>query len=55
MKKAVIIGAGPGGYSAAVRLAKAGLDVTLIDKKYVGGACLNLGCIPTKILLFQQL
>ena len=51
MKKVVIIGAGPGGYSAAVRLAKAGLDVTLIDKKYIGGTCLNVGCIPTKTLL----
>ena len=51
MKKVVIIGAGPGGYYAAIKLAKAGLDVTLIDKSYIGGTCLNVGCIPTKILL----
>ncbi len=50
-KKVVIIGAGPGGYYTAVKLAKAGLDVTLIDKKYPGGTCLNVGCIPTKALL----
>ena len=50
-KKIVIIGAGPGGYHAAVKLAKAGMDVTLIDKKYAGGTCLNIGCIPTKTLL----
>ncbi len=51
MKKITIIGAGPGGYHAAVKLAKAGMDVTLIDKKYAGGTCLNIGCIPTKTLL----
>ena len=50
--KTVIIGAGPGGYHTAVRLAKAdSLEVTLIDKKYTGGTCLNIGCIPTKTLL----
>ena len=51
MKRVIIIGAGPGGYYTAVKLAKAGLDVTLIDKKYAGGTCLNIGCIPTKALL----
>ncbi|MBI3590860.1 MAG: dihydrolipoyl dehydrogenase [Candidatus Melainabacteria bacterium] len=51
MKKVAIIGCGPGGYYAAVRLASAGLDVTLIDKQYAGGTCLNVGCIPTKVLL----
>lgn len=51
MKKVIVIGAGPGGYSAAVRLAKKGFEVTLIDKNYAGGTCLNVGCIPTKTLL----
>ena len=51
MKKVVIIGAGPGGYHTAIRLAKAGRDITLIDKNYAGGTCLNIGCIPTKTLL----
>ncbi len=51
MKKVVVIGAGPGGYQIAVRLAKKGLKVTLIDEKYAGGTCLNVGCIPTKSLL----
>ena len=53
MKKVIVIGAGPGGYSVAVRLAKKGFEVTLIDKNYVGGTCLNVGCIPTKTLLDQ--
>ena len=52
-KKIVVIGAGPGGYQTAVRLSKAGLDVTLIDEKYAGGTCLNVACIPTKTLLDQ--
>lgn len=51
MKKVVIIGAGPGGYYAALLLSGANLDVTLIDKEYTGGTCLNIGCIPTKTLL----
>jgi len=51
MKKIVIIGSGPGGYYAALKLGKAGLDVTLVDKEYIGGTCLNIGCIPTKTLL----
>lgn len=51
MKKIVIVGAGPGGYYAAVQLANAGYEVTLVDKKYAGGTCLNIGCIPSKTLL----
>ncbi len=50
-KRIVIIGAGPGGYVAAVRAAHLGADVTLIEKKAIGGTCLNVGCIPTKVLL----
>lgn len=44
----IIIGAGPGGYHTAVHAAKDGLKVTIIEKKYPGGTCLNEGCIPTK-------
>jgi len=50
-KKLIIIGAGPGGYVAALRGARLGFDVTLIEKDKVGGVCLNVGCIPTKALL----
>lgn len=48
---AVIIGAGPGGYVAAIRAAQLGLKVTLVEEKHLGGVCLNWGCIPTKALL----
>lgn len=47
----VIIGAGPGGYVAAIRLAQSGKNVCLIEKSYLGGTCLNVGCIPTKTML----
>ena len=50
-KRIVIIGAGPGGYVAAVHAAHLGASVTLIEKKSIGGTCLNVGCIPTKVLL----
>jgi len=46
-----IIGAGPGGYVAALRAADAGLDVTLIERAEPGGTCLNVGCIPSKALI----
>lgn len=46
-----IIGAGPGGYVAAIKAAQAGKKVALIDKSHLGGTCLNVGCIPTKTLL----
>jgi dihydrolipoamide dehydrogenase len=46
-----IIGAGPGGYVAAIRAAQLGQSVALIDKDLLGGCCLNVGCIPTKTLL----
>jgi dihydrolipoamide dehydrogenase len=47
----IIIGAGPGGYEMAERAGHKGLKVLLIEKKYLGGVCLNWGCIPTKTLL----
>lgn len=47
----VIIGAGPGGYVAAIRAGQLKIKTTLIEKKYIGGVCLNVGCIPTKALL----
>lgn len=47
-KKIAIIGAGPGGYVAAIRAAQLGANVTLIENREVGGTCLNRGCIPTK-------
>ena len=46
-----IIGAGPGGYVAAIRAAQLGLKTALIEKEHLGGVCLNWGCIPTKALL----
>ena len=45
-----VLGAGPGGYVAAIRAAKLGLKTILIEKGYLGGVCLNTGCIPTKAL-----
>ncbi len=46
-----IIGSGPGGYTAAIRAAQLGKSVALIEKLYIGGVCLNVGCIPTKSIL----
>lgn len=47
----VVLGAGPGGYVAAIRAAQLGQKVAIIEKEYWGGVCLNVGCIPTKSLL----
>ena len=47
----LIIGGGPGGYVASIIAAKSGAEVTLIEKKDLGGTCLNRGCIPTKTIL----
>ncbi len=47
----LVIGGGPGGYSAAITAAKKGLSVALFEKEHIGGTCLNVGCIPTKYLL----
>jgi|LSQX01.3.fsa_nt_gb dihydrolipoamide dehydrogenase len=53
MKKfdVVVIGAGPGGYVAAIRASQLGLKAAIIDKQWLGGVCLNVGCIPSKALL----
>lgn len=50
-RKIVIIGSGPGGYHAAISLAKSNYDITTVEKNLIGGTCLNVGCIPTKVLL----
>jgi dihydrolipoamide dehydrogenase len=47
----VVIGAGPGGYVAAIRAAQLGQKTAIIDKQWLGGVCLNVGCIPSKALL----
>ncbi|MDD2331087.1 MAG: FAD-dependent oxidoreductase [Candidatus Cloacimonetes bacterium] len=47
----IIIGSGPGGYVAAIRAGQTGLKTLVIDEKYIGGMCLNWGCIPTKSIL----
>ncbi|MDP3769465.1 MAG: dihydrolipoyl dehydrogenase [Candidatus Sungbacteria bacterium] len=51
IKDLVVIGAGPGGYAAAILAAKKGMAVTLVEKNKPGGTCLQIGCIPSKILL----
>ncbi|PKK91126.1 MAG: dihydrolipoyl dehydrogenase [Candidatus Wallbacteria bacterium HGW-Wallbacteria-1] len=48
---AVILGGGPGGYVCAIRCAQYGLNVALVERQYLGGTCLNWGCIPTKALV----
>lgn len=47
----VVLGAGPGGYVAAIRASQLGLKSAIIDKQWLGGVCLNVGCIPSKALL----
>lgn len=47
----VVLGAGPGGYVAAIRASQLGLKTAIIDKQWLGGICLNVGCIPSKALL----
>ncbi|MDT0446842.1 dihydrolipoyl dehydrogenase [Streptomyces johnsoniae] len=47
----VVLGAGPGGYTAAVRASQLGLRTAVVEEKYWGGVCLNVGCIPSKALL----
>ena len=47
----VVIGAGPGGYVCAIRAAQLGLKTAIVDKQWMGGVCLNVGCIPSKALL----
>ena len=47
----VIIGSGPGGYVTAIRAAQLGFKTAIVEREYLGGICLNWGCIPTKALL----
>ncbi len=47
----VVIGSGPGGYVAAIRAAQLGKKVAIIEKEYIGGVCLNVGCIPSKAMI----
>ena len=47
----IVIGAGPGGYVCAIRAAQLGKKTAIVEKKWLGGVCLNVGCIPTKALL----
>ncbi len=47
----IVIGAGPGGYVAAIRAAQLGQKVTVVEREFVGGVCLNVGCIPSKALI----
>jgi dihydrolipoamide dehydrogenase len=47
----IVVGAGPGGYVCAIRAAQLGLKTAIIEKKWLGGVCLNVGCIPSKALL----
>ena len=47
----VVIGSGPGGYVAAIRAAQLGQKVAIIEREFIGGVCLNVGCIPSKALI----
>ncbi|WP_282020787.1 dihydrolipoyl dehydrogenase [Planomicrobium okeanokoites] len=47
----LVIGSGPGGYVAAIRAAQTGQKVTIVEKEYIGGVCLNVGCIPSKAMI----
>lgn len=47
----IVLGAGPGGYVAAIRAAQLGMKTAIVDKAFLGGTCLNIGCIPSKALL----
>jgi dihydrolipoamide dehydrogenase len=49
--EAIVIGAGPGGYVAAIRLAQLGVKTAVVERRYLGGVCLNVGCIPSKALI----
>jgi dihydrolipoamide dehydrogenase len=48
----LVIGAGPGGYPAAIRAAQLGQKTVIVEKQYIGGECLNWGCIPSKALIY---
>src|SRR3954468_4397772 len=47
----IVIGAGPGGYVAAIRAAQLGFKTACVEREYLGGTCLNVGCIPSKAML----
>ncbi len=47
----IVIGAGPGGYETAIKAAQMGLKTAIVEEKYFGGTCLNVGCIPTKVMI----
>ena len=47
----LVVGGGPGGYTAAIRAVQLGMRVAVVEKEKLGGVCLNVGCIPTKALL----
>ena len=47
----VVIGAGPGGYVCAIRAAQLGQKVAVVEREYLGGVCLNVGCIPSKAMI----
>ncbi|HPX66083.1 MAG TPA: FAD-dependent oxidoreductase, partial [Anaerolineaceae bacterium] len=47
----IVIGAGPGGYVAAIRASQLGFKTAIVEKKWLGGVCLNVGCVPSKALL----
>ena len=47
----IVVGAGPGGYVAAIRAAQLGMRTAVVERAHLGGICLNWGCIPTKALL----
>ena len=49
--EAVVIGGGPGGYVAAIRLGQLRKDTVLVEKESLGGVCLNVGCIPSKAII----
>ena len=50
----LVIGAGPGGYTAALKAAEFGMKAAVIERRKVGGTCVNRGCIPTKALLYAS-
>ncbi|MCB9907737.1 MAG: dihydrolipoyl dehydrogenase [Planctomycetes bacterium] len=50
-RKVVVIGAGPAGYVCAIRLAQLGQEATVVEREFIGGTCLNVGCIPSKALI----
>src|SRR5690242_17613167 len=49
--KLLVIGGGPGGYVAAIRAGQLGIDTALVERAYLGGTCLNVGCIPSKAVI----